>query len=178
MVLDRDLGELLESGAIFAGMLHADMGEDRRHGGGAYQSFRFDAGSAATAKKSTPHLFDTNAQHDIVHVGLDRDIAFAKGRRAGRTSVGAIDDGDARLTDELQDTLPDPTACLSQVAAIERLHVFHCQATVIQRHQRDFRAETRHRPLGKPTEPDHVRTDDIDPSHRSTALASGGSKNV
>ena len=163
VVLDRHLGELLEGGAVLAGVLEPGLGEDAGHGAGAEQAFGRDARLARPAQEpGARHLLDADREHQVVEPGLDRDPTLAERGGAGGARVGAVDHRNAGEADLAQDALAHHAAREHEVAAVERLHVADGEPGVVERAERRLGAQRLDRAIGELPELDHVDADDVD----------------
>ncbi len=177
VVLHRDLGELLEGGAVFPAVLDAQHGEHCGHGARSHEPFGRDAHvGRAAAQQAAPHLFDAKAKHEVVQPRLHRDPSFPEGRGAGCAGVRRIDDRDPGLTDMAQDPLAQAAIGLAYIAAIERLDVADTQPGVVQRQEHGLCADVLDGSISEPAELNHVRANNIDVAHRGASLGSGNTQ--
>ena len=164
VILDRDLGELLEGRAVFLGVRHAGFREDARHRAGAQQSFGRNAfAGAAAAKHAGPrHFLDADGEDGVVESGPDCGPAFPERRGTGRAGIRAVDDGNPRLTDLFLDLLSDHGRRHHQVATVEGLNIVDRDSGVVECEQCRLGAERGDRAVGESAELDHVDSGDVD----------------
>ncbi len=174
MVLDGDLGELLECGAVVAHVLHAGLAEDGGHEAGADDALGGDAPAAAlpgAEEAHLAHLLGADGDGDIVGAGGDGHVGFAEGGGAGGAGVSDIDDRDAGLADLLEDALPDHRVRLVEVAGHEDLDVLHGGAGVLQGEEAGLRGQLLHALLRVAAELDHAYPNDGYISHVSPSFS-------
>src|SRR6185436_17381847 len=127
VVLLGDLGEQLEAGApVLVAVLHADLGEDARHGVGADAAVGRGDGAeaalrlpllavllglpAATEEARAGELLDADREAVVDLTGLDGHDRRAQRGGTGRTGVGDVVDRDAGLADLLLQLLAEAAA--------------------------------------------------------------------
>ena len=168
MVLDRDLGDLLLSGAVLAHVLCAGLAEDARHQAGAHDTFGAVGAVAAAAgaqEAHLTHLLAADCQRRVVSAGSDCVVGFAEGRGASGAGVGYVDDGDARGADLLHHALADHGVRLVEVAADDELDVLDRAAGVLERGDGSLRRELDDVLVRVAPELEHVYADDCYITH-------------
>ena len=160
MVLLADLGEELEArAAVAVPVLHADLGEDTRHGLGADAAVDGRHRAVATVRRpglvvgraapsgqqaGAGELLHADGQTHVGLAGLDRHEGDAQGRGARGARVRHVVDRDPGLAQLLLEHLAGGRGRTHQVARPDDADVLHGHAAVGQRAVRRLEGQVDH----------------------------------